>query len=62
MKAAVVKNAAMNKDIFLKLIGRDKAIAPQIIENLTTARTSSPPGCAAAGGEGEIGLLTVSRS
>lgn len=32
MKAAVVKNAAMNKDIFLKLIGRDKAIAPQIIE------------------------------
>ena len=32
MKATVVKNAAMNKDIFLKLIGRDKAIAPQIIE------------------------------
>ena len=32
MKAAVVKNAAMNKDIFLKLIGRDKAIAPQTIE------------------------------
>ena len=32
MKVAVVKNAAMNKDIFFKLVGRDKAIAHQIIE------------------------------
>ena len=31
MKAAVVKNAAKNKDIFLKLISRDKPIPLALI-------------------------------
>ena len=32
MKTAIIKNTGIDKDIFLEIVSRDKAIAAQIIE------------------------------
>lgn len=62
VETAIIENAGRDKHILLKIVGGDKAIATQTIEEFDAARTSSSAGSAAADGSGETGLLTVSRS